>query len=173
MSSICRDSALCLSVIISDLHLADGHAILDGFGDVQQAALEGLLDAANCSPPIYRGGRLLGRTADNVELIINGDCFDFLVIPPLQTHDTTDPTIALEKLEKVIAAHHPFFELLHEFISTPGRSVTFITGNHDIELCFEEVRARIAEAIYGTPSKGEGVHFCTTRFYRPVPDLYI
>ena len=49
----------------------------------------------------------------------------------------------------------------------------FITGNHDIELCFDEVRIRIAEAIYGTSGEGEGVHFCTSRLYRPLPDVYI
>lgn len=155
-----------IKLIISDLHLADGHAILDGFGDAQQAALEGLLDAANSD-------KLLGQSANDIELIINGDCFDFLAIAPFQMDETTDPATALEKLEKVIAAHPPFFELLHEFISHQGRSVTFITGNHDIELCFEEVRARVAEAIDGSSGKGEEVHFCPSRFYRPSPDIYI
>jgi UDP-2,3-diacylglucosamine pyrophosphatase LpxH len=169
---------LPIKLIISDLHLADGHALRDGFCHAQQEALAGLLNAANSA-------KLLGQAADDVELILNGDCFDFLVIPPLQTHDTTNPSTALEKLEKVIEAHPPFFELLHEFISIPGRSVTFLTGNHDIELCFEAVRARIAEAIDGQTGilrfahddkrdgKDERVHFFLTRFYRPLPDVYI
>src|SRR5438270_13980736 len=97
-----------IKCIISDLHLADGHPILAGFGDAQQVALEGLLEAAN-------GARLLGQAANDVELIINGDCFDFLVIPPFQMDSTTEPATALTKLEKVIAAHRPFFEALHKF----------------------------------------------------------
>ncbi len=155
-----------IKLIISDLHLADGDALLDGFGNAQQAALAGLLDAVNSD-------RLLGRTANTVELIINGDCFDFLAIPPFHTDDITDSATALEKLEKVIAAHGSFFELVHTFLSTPGRSVTFLTGNHDIELCFEEVHTRIAEAIYGAAGEGEGVLFCPSRFYCPLPDVYI
>ena len=57
-----------VKLIISDLHLADGHSVLDGWGKLQQSALEGLLNAACSSGP-------LGQ-ADEVELIINGDCFE-------------------------------------------------------------------------------------------------
>jgi len=189
-----------IKLIISDLHLADGHAILDGFGDAQQAALKGFLEAE--WEGIDRGAESIetrsasfaeavgakelkdapqaslkplraGGDVEDVELIINGDCFDFLVIPPFQTDSTTDPAIALGKLEKIIAAHGPFFEVLQTFISTPGHSVTFLAGNHDIELCFEEVCARIAKIIYGASGEGDGVHFCTSRFYRPLPDVYI
>lgn len=163
-----------IKLIISDLHLADGHPVLDGFGEAQQSALEGLLHATSPDGP-------LGRAAEDIELIINGDCFDFLVIQPFALDGTTSPVAALEKLEKVIAAHLPFFELLRKFMHTPERHVTFITGNHDIELCFEEVRTRIAEAIYGKPGyrasrsgemQGE-LNFYTSRFYRPLPDVYI
>ena len=125
--------------IISDLHLADGHAILDSFGEAQQAALEGLTAAACSSGP-------LGQ-ADIVELVITGDCFDFLATAPYDTQGTSDVPMAVEKLNKIIAAHGPFFQTLRHFIDTPGRHVTFMTGNHDIELRFEEVRTRIREAI--------------------------
>ena len=64
-----------IKLILNDLHLADGHAILDSFGEVQQAAFEGLMAAASPAGP-------LGR-ADEVELIINGDCFDFLATRPM------------------------------------------------------------------------------------------
>ncbi len=151
-----------IKLIISDLHLADGHPVLDGFGDYQQAAFEGLLHAAGTSGS-------LGQ-ADDVELIINGDCFDFLIIPPYETRGVTDPTTALGKLEKIIAVHTPFFRALSDFIKIPGRHVTLITGNHDIELRFEEVRTRILQAM----SVGEGaINFCPTRFYRPLPDVHI
>ena len=123
----------------------------------------------------------LGCAAKDIELIINGDCFDFLMIQPFVLGGTISPAAALEKLEKVIAAHRPFFELLREFIHTPERHVTFITGNHDIELCFKEVRTRIVEAIYGEPgyrtSQSAAMHgelnFYTSRFYRPLPDVYL
>jgi UDP-2,3-diacylglucosamine pyrophosphatase LpxH len=150
-----------LLLIISDLHLADGHPILDGFGAATQSALEGLLQATSTSGSLAH--------MNTVELIINGDCFDFLVVPPYETNGTIHPGLALSKLEKIIAAHGPFFEALRNFVAIPGRSVTFLAGNHDIELCFAEVRTRISQAI----DADTGVNFCTARSYRPLPDVYI
>lgn len=152
-------------LVISDLHLADGHPMLDGFSDHQQAALEGLLNAASSSGSL--------GNAEDVELIINGDCFDFLMMQPYEQHGTTNPTTALLKLEKVIAAHRPFFEALQRFISFPGRHITFITGNHDVELIFAEVQARICESILGEQDRRECVDFCQTRSYRPLLDVYL
>src|SRR5712691_11906597 len=151
-----------IKLIISDLHLADGHPMLDGFGDFQQAAFEGLTSTA-------RAGGPLGQAGD-VELIINGDCFDFLATPPYDTAGISDVSTALEKAKKIIAAHGPFFETLRRFIDTTGRHVTFLTGNHDIDLRFEEVRAQMAKAIGGEQRQ---MYFCPTRFYRPLPDVHI
>jgi UDP-2,3-diacylglucosamine pyrophosphatase LpxH len=154
-----------IKLVISDLHLADGHPMLDGFSDQLQSALEGLLNAASSSGSL--------GDAEDVELIINGDCFDFLMMQPYERHGTTNPATALLKIEKVIAAHRPFFEALQRFISLPGRHVTFITGNHDVELSFEEVQARICKFIWEERDRGERVDFCHTRSYRPLPDVYI
>ena len=153
-----------ITLILSDLHLADGHTVLDGFGEVQQAAFEGLITAATPIGP-------LGH-ADTVELIINGDCFDFLATPPYNTEGCSDVSTALEKVSKIIAAHTPFFAALRRFIESPGRRVTFTTGNHDIELQFEQVRARIAQTVRVEPDDGR-LHFSPTRFYRPVSDVYV
>lgn len=151
-------------LVVSDLHLADGSA-LDGFGNHQQSAFEGLLHAAS-----YENG--LRGQADTTELIINGDCFDFLVTLPYTSQKTTSETTALLKLEKIIAAHGPFFAALHTFVSVPGHTITFIAGNHDLELCFAAVQTRICAAITGQPTDPR-LHFCPTRFYRPLPDVYI
>jgi UDP-2,3-diacylglucosamine pyrophosphatase LpxH len=153
-------------LIVSDLHLGDGHAILDGFGDKQQAAFEGLINAActNGTGPL--------RDADNIELVINGDSFDFLLTAPYDMGGISDISTSLEKMQKIIAAHPAFFKALRRFIETPGRYVTFMTGNHDIELQFEAVREFIYAAIGGDLVK-ERVTFCPTRFYRPLPDVYI
>jgi UDP-2,3-diacylglucosamine pyrophosphatase LpxH len=153
-----------IKLVISDLHLADGHAVLDGFGEYQQSALAGLLNAASMHGPLSQAG--------DVELIINGDCFDFLTVPPYDTGGTSDADLAVEKLAKIISAHRPFFQALCTFIAQPGRRVTFITGNHDIDLCFAQIRAGIYDAI-GIEQGAETVQFCPTRFYRPLPDVYI
>lgn len=154
-----------IKIVISDLHLADNHPIFDSFGDLQQSALEGLLNAAS-------SGGSLGDAGD-IELIINGDCFEFLFMQPHEKQGTTYPTTALSKLEKVIAVHHPFFDALQRFISQPERHITFITGNHDVELAFEDIQALIRAAICNGQNLKERVNFCNTRFYRPLPDVHI
>lgn len=154
-----------IKLAISDLHLSDATSLLDCFGDSQQAAFEGLLSAT--SP----GNGPWGQGAD-IELIINGDCFDFLATTPYTTQSVVGPEFALQKLEKIIAAHRPFFEALRSFIAIPGHSITFITGNHDVEIVFAEVRQRICLAITGQPTH-QSIYFCPARFYRPLPDVYI
>ncbi len=103
-----------IKLIISDLHLADGHPILDSFGEQQQAALEGLLRAAALGGPL--------GNAEDVELIINGDCFDFLAIPPYVAHNTTNPVIALEKWKTIPPTHRAFFEATGLRRNTSGNS---------------------------------------------------
>src|SRR5258708_21784182 len=163
-----------IKLIVSDLELADGSSILDGFGDRQQSAFEGLLRVASVQSGVdgHANAGIPLSQADDVELIINGDCFDFLVTTPFDLNGVVDQAMALHKLERIIAAHRPFFMALRAFIEVPGRSVTFITGNHDIELCFVEVRRQICSTIVGTASDSR-VRFCETRFYRPLPDVYI
>src|SRR5579859_3873861 len=151
-----------IKLVVSDLHLADGTIILDCFGESQQLAFEGLLSAAS----VHHGPL---SQAESVELIINGDCFDFLVTMPYIERRVTDQTIAVQKCEKIIAAHRAFFQALRSFIEHAGRSITFIAGNHDLELCFAEVRDRICSAIVGTYTDPR-IRFCLSRFYRPFPD---
>jgi UDP-2,3-diacylglucosamine pyrophosphatase LpxH len=154
-----------IKLVISDLHLADGHSIFEGFGDLQQSALEGLMSAASTNVFAYN--------TDDVELIINGDCFEFLFMEPYEEQGITYPVHALAKLERVIDGHRPFFDTFQHFVSQKGRKVTFITGNHDVELAFKDVQERISEAICNKPELKERIHFCHSYFYRPTPDVYI
>lgn len=156
-----------LKLIISDLHLANGRDGLDGFGaQQQQDALRGLLSAT-------RPGGPFGDT-DDVEFIINGDCFDFLVVRPYLDDGIITPDIALGKWGEIQAAHPAFFETLRDFLHTPGRRVTFIAGNHDVELAFAEVREAVQRAICdGDTTLERKLFFCETRCYRPLPDVHI
>lgn len=155
------------TLVVSDLHLADGHSILDGFGQEQQAAFEGLLRA-------MEPGGLLGGSGDinDIELVINGDCFDFLTTPPYLSDGITTSAITCGKIAAIIAHHRPFFEALQRFLTTPGRHVTFLPGNHDIELVFPIAQERICHAICGQPHTAS-IAFVSARFYRPAPDVYI
>jgi UDP-2,3-diacylglucosamine pyrophosphatase LpxH len=154
-----------IKLVISDLHLAESHSIFEGFGDLQQSALEGLLSAASSNG--------FTDNADDVELIINGDCFEFLFMEPHEKQGITYPVNALSKLERVIDGHHLFFDALQRFISQTGRHVTFIIGNHDVELAFKDVQERISEVICNEPGLKERVNFCHSYFYRPSFDVHI
>ncbi len=151
-------------LVISDLHLADNRNALEGFHLRQQMALEGLLQAA------LPGGSL--EIPSELTLIINGDCFDFLAVEPYPPDGLSTPQISLEKLEQIAAAHEPFFSALRTFLDQGGR-VIFLIGNHDIELCFAAVRARVAQLIDPTHTRRASLHFCLDQHFQPLPDVWI
>ncbi len=149
-------------VVISDLHLADGSRAFENWGADQQTVFEALLGAAQ------DGGAL---ASDTVELIINGDCFDFLLVPPhLGTRDHTDVNLAHAKWVNILAAHGPWFAAVRAFLRVPGHRVTFLIGNHDLELAYPSIRARVRSAIGAAPGM---VRFCLTQSYQPLPDVLI
>ena len=154
-----------IKVVMSDLHLADGLSVFEGFGDFQQSAFAGLLSAAST--------KSFADHVEDVELIINGDCFEFLFMEPYEKQGIASSEAALSKLERVIDAHRPFFDTLERFISQSARHVTFIIGNHDVELAFRDVQERISEVICDEPGMKERVNFCQSSFYRPLPDVHI
>ena len=120
-----------------------------------------------CWPALEPDG-VLGQAAE-VELVINGDCFDFLLSAPAdpERHET-DSAFGVAKIERIIAAHPPFFASLRRFLATPTHRLTFTIGNHDLEVCFAEVRARLRAAIDAEPGRAR---FCLSRAYRPLPDV--
>jgi UDP-2,3-diacylglucosamine pyrophosphatase LpxH len=149
-------------LVISDLHLTNGDRATENWGDPQQQAFEGLLAATQPGQPL---------ASDSVELIINGDCFDFLLTPPtLSGRTQTDVNAAHAKWVNILGAHEAWFAALRTFLRVPGRRVTFLIGNHDVELCYPSIRARVRSAINAAPGV---VRFCLTQQYQPLPDVVI
>jgi UDP-2,3-diacylglucosamine pyrophosphatase LpxH len=145
-------------LVVSDLHLGDGHPERENWRAAQQAAWELLLASA-------------ADEDGDVELIVNGDCFDLLnAAPELGDRDVTDAGAGLAKLERIIAAHADWFAALRRFLDGRGRCTTFLIGNHDLELAFAPVRARVREAVAAPVGR---VRFCLARAYRPLPDVEI
>jgi hypothetical protein len=148
-------------VVVSDLHLGDGSPRSESFHQRQQEGLDGLLAA-------LEPDGVLGQVAE-VEFVINGDCFDFLLTPPADPARThTDGAFGVAKVERIIAAHAAFFASLRRFLGNPAHRLTFTIGNHDLELCFPEVRARLWAALDVEPGRAR---FCLSRAYRPLPDV--
>lgn len=75
----------------------------------------------------------------HVELIINGDLFDFLAVPYVRYFDDEfwSEEAALDKLKMMIEAHREVIDALVRFIDHKSKSLTYILGNHDAELTLD------------------------------------
>lgn len=83
----------------------------------------------------------------DVELIIAGDYFDFLNVPVRgEFEEAITEEIAVKKAQAIIAGHPEVMRALKKFASLPGKSITYLIGNHDADLFFEKVREEIIRA---------------------------
>ena len=106
-----------------------------------------------------------------VELILNGDVFDFdsvMSLPEnpiykvnwLETRRGLFPKQekSLFKIKIILEEHLPFVEALSRFIFN-GNKVVIIPGNHDVELHFKDVQAHVREALGLTPDLQQNLVF--------------
>jgi UDP-2,3-diacylglucosamine pyrophosphatase LpxH len=89
--------------------------------------------------------------AGSLEVVFNGDLFDFDIPPVLDGHIIPQlaPRTAgeaLHRLRRILADHGLFLSALAQLLSR-GHRLVFIPGNHDIQLCFPEVQAGLVSAI--------------------------
>jgi UDP-2,3-diacylglucosamine pyrophosphatase LpxH len=114
-------------LVISDLHLGLGKKLPSGSTNPLEEFFfdRKLIEFLH----YYSSGEY--RDAE-VELIINGDFLNFLQVD-YRGHYITVITeqISLEKLRAIINGHVEVFEALKQWCQQPGRSVTYVVGNHD------------------------------------------
>jgi len=106
----------------------------------------------------WLGELLLGYTDARyaplaIDLVFNGDTFDLLKT----SVDGTWPRhisagVALAKLQRVAAAHEPFFDALRLFCERTGPrgAVHFVVGNHDPELVFTAAKDYLRQRCGGS-----------------------
>ena len=143
-------------VIMSDLHLGAGYKpqgnCLEDFERNQEFAD---LLAQICAES--------ERNNVEAELILNGDTFEMLQVPhvdhfvpqevyPTEKYRSFSEVDSTRKMDIIIAGHRPFFDALGQFIQVgpPRRCVTFIKGNHDLDLYWPAVKECIRRAVVGT-----------------------
>jgi UDP-2,3-diacylglucosamine pyrophosphatase LpxH len=159
-------------IVVSDLHLSAGHEVegnpLEDFGSDQQFA--DLLDRTAAESQ---------REGAQVELIINGDAFEMLQVPhvdsfdpaqaypPDQYHSSSEED-SVRKMAIIIGGHPGFFDALRRFIQVgpPRRYVTFIKGNHDLNLHWPAVQEQIRQAMDATGAKAALLTFEERRISR-------
>jgi UDP-2,3-diacylglucosamine pyrophosphatase LpxH len=90
-------------------------------------------------------GDVNGVSVD-VELFINGDFLDFLNVPINgEFEDAITESASLAKLEAIFAGHRSVMRAIRNFASKPGKTVSYMIGNHDADLFFPKIRERITQ----------------------------
>jgi UDP-2,3-diacylglucosamine pyrophosphatase LpxH len=167
------DGPSAVTLVVSDLHLSSEEALDDFYSDREFAEfLE------------YHAA-----TYDRVHLIINGDWIDFLQTDPRPARSAKEASKQLDLeeiwpiqvtedqvvtgLEKVAARHAEFFDALRAFLKpgAPGRRLTVLRGNHDVELVFPKVQARLRQLL-GSPD-AETLAFLALGYYDARAGVYV
>jgi UDP-2,3-diacylglucosamine pyrophosphatase LpxH len=133
-------------IVISDCHLSAGHFFEnklnvheDFYFDREMTDLFEYFSTGDYGEKAYGPVQ--------VELFINGDYFDFLNVPYHgEFEDAITEELSLYKLEAILAGHPEVMQALKKFASLPGKTITYMIGNHDADLFFPKVRERIIRA---------------------------
>jgi len=140
------------TLIVSDLHLSSGRD--DETGHISRTE-DFLFDDEFCAFLDYHMNdpRWIGT---EWTLVINGDFMDLLQVTeepdplgPLRSDSVyglkAGPQESAWKLKKVVTGHADFFEKLGEFVQ--AHKLVLVTGNHDIEFNYPEVRETFVEEL--------------------------
>lgn len=87
----------------------------------------------------------------HLELVLNGDIFDFDIPPVIDGHAVDHPTPrkeadAVERLESILDDHAMFLRALAVLLIRRHR-VVFVPGNHDLQLAFPRVQLLLKRRI--------------------------
>jgi UDP-2,3-diacylglucosamine pyrophosphatase LpxH len=108
---------------------------------------------------------------EKIELVLNGDIFDFDSMTYLPEHPVyhiswleekrglePEEEKSVDKIRVILEDHRPWCEALHWFIEQ-GHRVVFIIGNHDLELHWKSVQVEILNFLGLTPEERKRVRF--------------
>jgi metallophosphoesterase superfamily enzyme len=149
-------------VVVSDLHIGAGE--IDDFRPELECHLVAfLLDH-------------LGADPQPLELVINGDCFDFVTAAPWddpQLESRSAERVPLcftqeqscAKLKRIVEAHGRAFDALARFLATGAHRLTILPGNHDADLFWPHVRRDLLAALQERSAAVERVKFVLERAY--------
>lgn len=137
-------------IVVSDFHLGKGRYLRDG----TQNILEDFIYDKEFAELLYFYIQGEFRDAE-VELILNGDILNLLQMDSwgVHTHLITERSV-VRAVGKIIEGHTVFFDALKKFASTPGHSISYIVGNHDVGMLWGGPRKIFSEACG-----------CEVRFY--------
>lgn len=136
-------------IVISDIHIGAGE--LDDFTSELEVHLVAFING-------------IGSDQCPVELVINGDFFDFATAEPWEDQSQESKSKhgeiplcftedqSCRKLENIIKAHGPVFDALVTFLRTSKLNrVTILPGNHDADLFWTRIRRRLTDCLTSQP----------------------
>jgi UDP-2,3-diacylglucosamine pyrophosphatase LpxH len=94
---------------------------------------------------------LATRGADPIELVFNGDVFDFDAPWVKEGHSSSDEFAlddagCAQHMRRILADHEPLLRAVARALAA-GHRALFLSGNHDIELYWPGVRAALRETL--------------------------
>lgn len=144
-----------IKLVISDLHIGRGRTLEGG--------------VTNALEEFYYGKKLVeflhyycsGEYRDyEVELVINGDFLNLIQVDYRGHHLTViTESVSVEKLRSIIAGHPEVFDALREFAQMPGRSITYVVGNHDQCMLWPATRAYLNDVLQSSVKYKNIVYF--------------
>ena len=133
-----------IKLVVSDFHMGFGRTTPDGAVNNQEDFIsdQAFIDMME----FYRTGEYVDAEA---ELVLNGDIFEGLAVNPADPGaDMITARDSVAKIERVLEGHRALFQAMRTFADADNRQVTFIVGNHDQDLLWEEVQAVLRERIH-------------------------
>ena len=149
-------------IVLSDLHLGTGSRR----GELNP--LEDFPHDERFAELLAHYDREVGDRGD-VELILNGDIFDLLKVKVNGAWPTEiTQEIAAEKLRQCLEGHPRFVQALRDFLVNPKRRLTYLPGNHDLDLWFSGPQDLLRRYI-APGAAAERVQFITSSdtYYLP------
>lgn len=130
-----------ITLVVSDLHLGGGPADPGDDHVYQGQQLVRFLDSLAAGPDGAGG---------HIEIVINGDFLDFAQADQAAFQLGSNrfwcrESESLAKLETILAGHSDIFDALRHFQGC-GNRVTIAAGNHDVDIAWPSVQARLRSA---------------------------
>jgi len=131
-------------IVLGDIEMGAGNLTDDFISDNTLAKL--ILELTDREHPI--------------DLVFNGDTFDFLKCPYFNKNKFTYPRhisakVSMGKLKLMYHAHKKVFRALKKFVQKRKNNLIFIIGNHDVDLVYKPLQKKLKELV----NHKENVHF--------------
>ena len=150
-----------IKLVISDTHLSMGNRLghFNPFEDFHED------DALIRFLQYYSSGEFAD---EDVELILNGDIFDPLAVEVSGGFpERVTSGIAVWKMTRCLEGHSGVVAALRRFLGQSNKKITYIMGNHDLDIAFPAVQ-QLLRTVLGGPDGSERIRF---RIYEPWYDL--